>query len=61
MKPNHVLPVCFCSLVLAFVSGRTTLAEEITALAPDSVVKPFKNRSSHGKLIPAATDWPGRA
>lgn len=57
MKPNHVLPVYFCLLVLAFDSGRTTLAQEITTLAPEGVVKPFKNRFSHGKLIPAGAQW----
>ena len=57
MKPIHVLPGCICLLVLTIVADRTTLAGEIVTLAPDSVVKPFKNRFSHGKLVPAGAQW----
>jgi enamine deaminase RidA (YjgF/YER057c/UK114 family) len=39
------------------VGARLALAEEITTLAPESVVKPYKNRFSHGKLIPAGAQW----
>ena len=30
---------------------------EIVTLQPDSVPRPFKNRFSHGKLIPANAEW----
>jgi enamine deaminase RidA (YjgF/YER057c/UK114 family) len=36
---------------------QTPLAAEITTLAPEAVVAPFKNRFSHGKLIPAGAQW----
>ncbi len=32
-------------------------ASEIQTLNPDTVPKPYKNRFSHGKLIPAGAEW----
>lgn len=32
-------------------------AGEITTLNPESIVKPYKDRFSHGKLIPAGAEW----
>jgi len=36
------------------LAGEST---EIVTLSPDSVVKPFKNRFSHGKLVPPNATW----
>lgn len=30
---------------------------EITTLEPNSIPKPYKNRFSHGKLVPAGAEW----
>jgi enamine deaminase RidA (YjgF/YER057c/UK114 family) len=46
-----IVAVC---LVAAVTVGE---AAEIVTLEPDSLVKPYKNRFSHGKLIPAGADW----
>jgi 2-iminobutanoate/2-iminopropanoate deaminase len=56
LKSNRLLIALGFSCVLgvnvpAFGDGK------ITTLEPDSVVKPYKNRFSHGKLIPAGADW----
>ena len=32
-------------------------AGEVQTLNPESVPAPFRNRFSHGKLVPAAADW----
>jgi 2-iminobutanoate/2-iminopropanoate deaminase len=57
LNPNQALRFVVCSLLLTVVVARTTIAAEVTTLAPDSVVLPFKNRFSHGKLIPAGAEW----
>jgi len=47
-------------LSLSLVLTTSIFAEEaqkITTLQPISVVKPFKHRFSHGKLIPAGAEW----
>ena len=44
------------SLLLASISHAAE-NPKITTLQPESVVKPFKNRFSHGKLIPAGAEW----
>ena len=33
------------------------IGEEIKTLNPDTVPQPYKNRFSHGKLIPAGAEW----
>ena len=33
------------------------IGAEITTLEPDSIPKPYKNRFSHGKLVPAGAEW----
>lgn len=57
MNLNHKLRTCTCALVLTLAGAHTPLAADITTLAPEVVVAPFKNRFSHGKLIPAGAQW----
>ena len=48
----------YISVILLFaLSTEISKADEIITLAPESVVKPFKNRFSHGKLIPPGATW----
>ena len=44
------------SLLLATIVHAEEI-QKITTLQPASVVKPYKNRFSHGKLIPAGAEW----
>jgi len=46
-------------LIFAVVSAGTLADEpgEIVTLVPDSLPKPFKNRFSHGKVVPAGARW----
>ena len=44
-------------LVLFAGDARADALTQIETLEPDTVVKPFKNRFSHGKLIPANAEW----
>ena len=41
----------------AVLSASLVFAGEITTLVPDTVPAPFKNRFSHGKIVPADAEW----
>ena len=45
------------SVVVALLLSSLVVADEIRTLNPDSLPTPFKNRFSHGKLVPASADW----
>lgn len=47
------------SIALALLAGNAgaDVLTQIETLEPETVVKPFKNRFSHGKLIPANAEW----
>ncbi len=47
--------VCLALAGLHF--GLQAHAAEIVTLEPTSVPKPFKNRFSHGKLVPSNAEW----
>ena len=50
----------FIVLALTTIFGfsvQLASAGEIITLEPESVVKPFKNRFSHGKLVPPNATW----
>ena len=49
--------VCVIVTLLLAVTARSDDIAGITTLAPESLPKPFKNRFSHGKLIPAGAEW----
>jgi 2-iminobutanoate/2-iminopropanoate deaminase len=42
---------------LLMTGARAGETEQIVTLEPDSVVKPYKNRFSHGKLVPPGATW----
>ena len=48
------LPFVFAFVLLVPLG---TSADEIKTLNPDTLPTPFKNRFSHGKLIPAEAEW----
>ncbi len=50
------LPIVLTILSLATVALAAEDAK-ITTLNPDTVPAPFKNRFSHGKLVPAGAEW----
>ncbi len=52
-----VTPGCISVILLLATGSGMSKANEIITLAPDSVFKPFKNRFSHGKLIPPGATW----
>lgn len=54
MKKLVVAAMCCLSLALPAVAGEL---EGVRTLNPDSVPAPFKNRFSHGKLVPANAEW----
>ncbi|MGI9270488.1 MAG: RidA family protein [Woeseiaceae bacterium] len=44
----------------AFLAGPASSEEaldKVRTLEPETVVKPYKNRFSHGKLVPANAEW----
>jgi enamine deaminase RidA (YjgF/YER057c/UK114 family) len=41
----------------ALLSANVIFADQITTLIPDTVPAPFKDRFSHGKLVPANAQW----
>jgi len=43
--------------VTAVLSVSLVFAAEIKTLVPDTVPAPFKNRFSHGKIVPADAEW----
>jgi enamine deaminase RidA (YjgF/YER057c/UK114 family) len=43
--------------MLCLVCCGAAIGEEITTLNPETVPKPYKNRFSHGKLVPAGAEW----
>jgi len=45
------------ALVLFAGDASADALTQIETLEPETVVKPFKNRFSHGKLIPANAEW----
>lgn len=45
------------ALVLLAGTASADALTQVETLAPETVVKPFKNRFSHGKLIPANAEW----
>ena len=48
------LPFVFA---FALLVPQVTTADEIKTLNPETLPAPFKNRFSHGKLIPAEAEW----
>ncbi len=44
-------------IAILSVAANADEAAEITTLEPESVATPFKNRFSHGKLIPVGAEW----
>lgn len=50
-----------CFTVLSLVCGLafpgTVNAGEVITLQPESLPAPFKNRFSHGKVVPSGADW----
>ena len=54
MKKLVVAAMCCLSLALPAAAGEP---EGVRTLNPDSVPAPFKNRFSHGKLVPADAQW----
>ena len=56
MKAISVL-CCIGILILPASEALAGESTEIVTLSPDSVVKPFKNRFSHGKLVPPNATW----
>ena len=57
MEATRKIPACFVLAALMLSGIQFVEAAEIIALAPDSVPVPFKNRYSHGKLVPAGAEW----
>ena len=51
--------IAVASILLALTSGGVVAEETegIVTLQPESLPKPFKNRFSHGKFVPAAAEW----
>ncbi len=49
---NKIIVACAVTLFSSLV-----LAGEVVTLNPDSLPAPFKNRFSHGKLVPADAEW----
>jgi enamine deaminase RidA (YjgF/YER057c/UK114 family) len=43
--------------VTAVLSASLAFAGEIKTLVPETVPAPFKNRFSHGKVVPADAEW----
>ena len=41
----------------ALLSANVIFADQITTLIPDTVPAPFKDRFSHGKVVPAKAEW----
>jgi len=56
MKVISIL-CCIGILILPVSSTLAGESTEVVTLSPDSVVKPFKNRFSHGKLVPPDATW----
>ena len=54
---RSLLRLAVCSAVLLFAVPISSSAAEVTTLNPESIVKPYKARFSHGKLVPAGADW----
>jgi enamine deaminase RidA (YjgF/YER057c/UK114 family) len=54
MKKIVVAAMCCLILALPAAAGEP---EGVRTLNPDSVPAPFKNRFSHGKLVPANAEW----
>lgn len=44
-------------LMLCLVCCGVAMGDEIKTINPDTVPKPYKNRFSHGKLVPAGAEW----
>jgi 2-iminobutanoate/2-iminopropanoate deaminase len=49
---NKFIVACSVTLLSGLV-----FAGEVVTLNPDSLPQPFKNRFSHGKLVPADAEW----
>ncbi len=43
--------------LVALLSTNLIFADEIRTLIPDTVPAPFKDRFSHGKIVPANAEW----
>jgi enamine deaminase RidA (YjgF/YER057c/UK114 family) len=57
MKIATNILACLVITMLSTAAANAAETAEITTLAPDSLPQPFKNRFSHGKLIPAGAEW----
>lgn len=57
MKQTIIL--CLIIILSGLVIGQSFASEPllIRTLQPENVVKPYKNRFSHGKLVPAGAAW----
>ena len=49
--------VCLAMMPLVLIAANAGEAGGITTLAPESLPKPYKNRFSHAKLVPASAEW----
>lgn len=43
--------------IVTILIASITFAGEVTTLNPETLPAPFKNRFSHGKLVPADAEW----
>ena len=53
---NKLASLLLALMFPALLSAAQVNSENIT-LEPENVVKPFKNRFSHGKLVPSGAEW----
>ncbi len=54
MKKSAVVAMCCLTFALSAVAAEP---EGVRTINPDSVPAPFKNRFSHGKLVPQDAEW----
>ena len=57
MTATRKIPALIVSMALLLGGMQLAETAEIITLAPDSVPVPFKNRYSHGRLVPAGAEW----
>lgn len=59
MHMKKKVAACFTlvSIVFGFVASNVADAAEVVTLRPEALPAPFKNRFSHGKVVPAGAEW----
>ncbi|MDH3747264.1 MAG: RidA family protein [Gammaproteobacteria bacterium] len=59
MAATEVICIALAAVAFALASGGATARESdgIITLEPASLPKPYKNRFSHGKIIPSNAEW----